>query len=1698
MKICAQTIYGNEWVNKGQKYYKIKVYKDGFYRISFSDLSAAGLSGQNPAETQIFFQGKQIPIAVYHPGTDAYFDAGDYIDFYGLKNRGELDSPFYSNPSDQPTRSISFYTDTSIYFLTWKSNDTYKRIKDAAGTSTAFTAPKTFTEVATNYPNQAWFPGKPVDPSVGYYMSEYWMGEGYLSNFIKMPNSATFAIQTPGYDTASGNPVLEVPVYGESDQNKSGDNHGLYIEVKSKSASNFRSVFGSSSSPFTYAGFKFIGPKMSINGTDLAGDAITVKVWSVASDPQNTANLQAIAFARVTYGRLFSSVSTLPYAFTYTNNSTDTTTLFTFTKLSTGKKSFIYDIDHAVRNLGFVANKAVNFNASNNGTPTHYFIYDTTQINDGAISGTFSYDNSDPLVNNFDYTNSSNYIIITSARLLASAKEYAAYRKTTKYDSNTYYQPSIYTVESLYDLFYYGVQHHALAVKNFISWFFNNATVKPKFLLFIGRGMEYSTMRAKNSFNKDFVPNIGSPPSDLLYLSSMDNNLNTLNPQMAVGRISARTNDSVRTYLDKVKDYESQSPAIWMKNIIHVAGGDAGDVQNQIAAVVDQLKDTIQMPKIGGNVWTYYNNSANAVNQTSAQIISSHINAGASLLTYFGHGSGIVLGVPIGDPGTDIKNPHKYPVMYMNGCNLGNPTYDGNDFIAYQQLFTPSAGAIIWMSHSAVTYTSSLSTQMGYFYNNINNWNFGKTVGEAWWKTNFDFDSFSNNTSTTMRNIAYTLVLQGDPAIRLPYQPLTDYTFDQNNGISVYPIYAIAGDPFITLRVHVVNLGSYHLADSFKIKIERKFPGNTLADSFYYSKKLPALAYDSTYEFIIKNQPGISQGNNNFCVSLDYDNKVKESNENNNYQCYQFYLNGNGIRQLYPLDYAIVSTPTPTLVVQNRNLFGYNTGAYIEIDTNQNFRSPRKIRGYINGSAIMKYTPNADLLKTFNKTDNDTLVIYWRARLDVKPGEGDAWSTRSFTYMPASPQGWSQSHWQQYKSITGNNVTWDTLGKLFDFKNVYSEITLNTHPYYRAGLGINQGNLSMTAGVCTNATMVVIQFDKITLLPKDPYATTKDCNSTPTNRYYKMFDMRVDTGGFTSGSNVGSRADFNNFIRSIPSGDFIALITRGHTQNYSSFDTATLNTFSKYLGSKVMKTLNGNSMYDTNTTFVLASQVYGHLVAEAYKQVNQPTKGTSAKSFNPNGISTDAQTLTLNAFLNSPKTSGSITSTIVGPASKWQGVYQKIKHLETPNTDVNMTYIAGLDSNQKFVKILDSFNTYSLNISDTNKYNPRLFPYLQLTTYLKDTVYHTPAQTKIWTVLYDGLPEGTLALDAKFNFNKLQMREGDTIKIQNLRFVNISKYPFRKNLYIRYNIFDVNGRQKNAWSFNYPRALQPDSFITLNTTATSIGLDGDNIISVFANPHYQPELLYDNNILNQKFNVIGDKLNPILDVTFDGKHIQDGELVSAKPYIVITNKDENKSRLLIDTSTMRIAMKGPTDGSPVPVSFMSGQLTFTPGTISNNNKARVEFRPQNLTDGNYELHVQSTDESGNKSGFHEYIINFQVITKSMVSNVFVYPNPFTTKARFVFTLTGSDVPDYMKIQIMTITGRVVKEIKKEDLGPMHIGNNISQYVWDGTDDFGGILANGLYMYRVVVKDASGKQYDNYQTSADKFFDKNFGKLYILR
>jgi flagellar hook assembly protein FlgD len=58
---------------------------------------------------------------------------------------------------------------------------------------------------------------------------------------------------------------------------------------------------------------------------------------------------------------------------------------------------------------------------------------------------------------------------------------------------------------------------------------------------------------------------------------------------------------------------------------------------------------------------------------------------------------------------------------------------------------------------------------------------------------------------------------------------------------------------------------------------------------------------------------------------------------------------------------------------------------------------------------------------------------------------------------------------------------------------------------------------------------------------------------------------------------------------------------------------------------------------------------------------------------------------------------------------------------------------------------------------------------------------------------------------------------------------------------------------------------------------------------------------------------------------------------------------------------------------------------------------------------------------------------------------------------------------------------------------------MTEYAWDGTDQNGNELAAGLYVYRMVVKDENGDDFDRYEPYGEStYVNKGWGKLVIVR
>ena len=117
---------GNEWIVPGQTYYKVRIVKDGLYKLDYQYLTQAGISGVAPSQLQVWRRGREV--ATYVGGNQNTLDATSFLEFYALHNDGRLDVELYKQPADQTHPYYSFYTDTASYFITWTAGRTARHM----------------------------------------------------------------------------------------------------------------------------------------------------------------------------------------------------------------------------------------------------------------------------------------------------------------------------------------------------------------------------------------------------------------------------------------------------------------------------------------------------------------------------------------------------------------------------------------------------------------------------------------------------------------------------------------------------------------------------------------------------------------------------------------------------------------------------------------------------------------------------------------------------------------------------------------------------------------------------------------------------------------------------------------------------------------------------------------------------------------------------------------------------------------------------------------------------------------------------------------------------------------------------------------------------------------------------------------------------------------------------------------------------------------------------------------------------------------------------------------------------------------------------------------------------------------------------------------------------------------------------------
>ena len=1644
--------YGNEWIDFNQTYYKIDIASRGIYRLSYSDLQSAGFPvGQViPDRIQMFHRGEEIAINLFNPGFDATLDPGDYLEFYGEGNDGTLDELLYLTPSDQPHKFYSLFSDTTAYFLTWNLGAVNgKRMDD-------------FTE------NNV-----PVLPAESYYLDEqrvvlteeYSLGrttnafisstvfersEGWTSTLLQEGNSRDFLIQNidDAVTTAGKKPSVEILLIGRNIQS-----HDVEILV-GPDAGSLRSL-----GTYAFNQFDILQINEEIEFTDISAFGQVLLRVDVLSNGGLLSNI-SISYYSLQYPRTWDMFSQNTEEFDLEVNPGDRS-YFEIDNVPGGVT--IYDITDKenIRTIGYGTSGSM-INA----------VIDQTNISRKLFVNTgFSTPEPNPVsFRSFDPA-TYNYVIITHPLLQAPStnysnpvEAYAGYRSSSQGGS---YDTLIANIDQLYNQFSYG-EKTPLSIFNFMRRNVDLGSMEHLFI--IGKGLDVFFNYHRNdpaTFNyPSLVPSAGTPGSDMFYTAGLDGTPNV--PAVPTGRITASVPGDVEAYLDKVIEFESTPfDDLWRKRVLHLSGGITAQELVRFRDYMDGFGAVAEDVYFGGQVKTIQKES----NSISELInIADDVNAGLNLITFYGHSAPGITDIEIGkvrDEFNGYQNNGRYPFFLINGCNAGDVFSDdliwGEDWI-----LAPGRGSVGFIAHSFFGFETPLVFYSDQFYATAQGDSVfvNKTVGEVQKEVS---ERYLQLFPTSELNITQVqqMVLQGDPALVMFGAGQPDFDVQDPDLV----ITSFTNDPVTTksdsflLEVTVRNFGIGSL-DSLDILVER-----TLSDGSMISRdtlSFPSILFQDTLLITLRNEEINIAGTNTFRVELDPLDEITELSETNNIASTDFFIPVSGTLNLAPYNFSIEGSQPITFNAQPGSPQATSRDFLFELDTSNLFNSPFLQQTSATGQGIVTWTTS--LLPDI--AANDSTVYYWRTRYaNPLPTEDDSWQTSSFVYIKDSPEGWAQASFPQFgdNPLTGLEV--DTISRVWNFPETITDVESTTygdsHPNNFTQLEVNINGLPyiLPTRLCRNDGISLVAFDKSTTIPYAPIPNeilnTTTCGRTP--QVINTYSVNPDVNDFIT--------NLTMTIDAVQDGDFVLLFSLGNA-GYSSW-MGMVQTKLEEVG---------------GTPGVLTALSDG----DPYLLLGRKGSGSGVTLTELSGAATDS--LTIISQITGKFTDGTLRSPRIGPALSWGNLDFNISISELPQSDEFDLDIWGVSLNGVRDFILNTSNPVAdlSSIVDVN-----VNPFLEIDLHVKDTANLTPPQLNNWFVIFDPAPEGTVFFSGNDDNGSLSLtkQEGEIFNTQ-FGFVNITDINFTDSLTVETVIFNQDSRELQTSSFRIEPVAAMDT-VLFTVTVDTRGLSGLNNLTVNVNPLLIPEQNYTNNAisLNSYFNVTPDETNPLIEVVVDGQYIMDGEIISPNPVILITLRDENQFLFKNDTTGVDIRLKYPEEDNFTRVNFSDPTVQWTPADQQNDYE--VEYQPQNLVDGIYELQVQASDVSGNNAGADPYTIRFEVVNESTVTHFYTYPNPFSTSTRFIFTLTGTEIPDQIKIQIMTVSGKIVREITQDELGPVRIGNNVSDFAWDGRDEFGDQLANGVYLYRVLMR-INGVDVKLRSSGGDKGFTKGFGKIYLLK
>ncbi|HCA42577.1 MAG TPA: hypothetical protein DEP28_04910 [Bacteroidetes bacterium] len=1160
-------------------------------------------------------------------------------------------------------------------------------------------------------------------------------------------------------------------------------------------------------------------------------------------------------------------------------------------------------------------------------------------------------------------------------------------------------------IEDIYDVFNFGIEN-PLAVRLFLKNAFDTWTApKLSYVNLFGRA---SLDPKKNDPANIYFQNFVPTygnPPSDGYFANFNIGSFTYFHQVSIGRLPAYTPVEAQDMVNKIIQYETQPPASWWKSFLFISGGKN---RNEQLSFQNQSNAFINSYVTANPI---KGNPDRVYRNDSSGFVT--FNYKDSIKKSFDKGA-LILNFIGHAASQDWEIGLEDPATINNGNKLPL-VFSMTCFTGRMEPNVRSFGEkFIYLPNKlAIGFVGSTGWSFAGQGNQLNDYmlrSFARDsirhLGKILSNASRIMSGDSNNFAS--RNTINSYTLYGDPAVKLlmPSYPEFDITPADYSLSNNYPTL----NEEIILSVSPKNFGTN--ADSLKIRF------NLQKNGFNYKVKdtvVRNLGYSGSYtnRFILD-----SLGNYNMRVILDPDDWYPRESFVNNIIDINIPVKNISFVPLKPANNQAINNTTLTFTGLNPNVNSVtnNIKVIFQIDTNINFSSPARQTFFRNNASGSETKFQVNLHSAVNNK-----IYFWRMNAVIN-NDSSGWSetrkiiyTQDFNINPLDTNVLIyKKELSQFEPSEINNLEYIDGGfKLGNYNGKFFVRSKGNEGENASYFIVNDQQIFIDGGEIGGARLLKVRKLDGRILE------------------YKKVIMNTDN----------SSDSVLAFLNTFDSTSYLLALSCAIVWDPSTFqplgrpfNAATKQKFRQF-GSIYADSLEHLGWFDT-WAFIGSLNADTSQTSEAYNYWNFGEWLESTAEYNP-------------VFI---PVRGSITTNLI-PAASWN--YLAWSQILIPGSPVTFD-LYGVGQNNLPSLIQQGITTN--NFYNLNGVNPINFPGIRLISNVSiDTLSGLQSST-LTGINVSYVPPAELIPDNNsFVLSDSSVQQGDTVSVS-VKYSNVgfsNAYGIINRWYAQYRGGVYNLRIDTLNSIIKPDSIY-SSDITINTSPF-----GDSIL-VFFETKLKPsqnELFTYNNIAFTTLYITGDSLKPKLDVTYNGQMVQNGDFITSNPEIVADFFDD--SRLVItdvDTSVLRVKLNGvfvPYFINSVP----NPELQFI---IPDDFRllAKVIYKPV-LPNGNYRFEYIARDKSDNIADTvrHNLVVNDDLKILELTN----YPNPMVDRTSFMFNLQGGINPRKCTIKIYTVAGRLVKDV----IADAKIGYN--QVDWDGRDNDGDNMANGVYLYKMILE-----------------------------